>query len=82
VAASGAGKEAKLSAQREQGSLPNNLNTPVVVFVFTTTEYLVLVLIAQAVIGLQSQLTKLYSVVPSPMVITTGAVIVVSAGIV
>ena len=81
VGAAGAGKEAKLSAQREHGNLPNSLKTPVVVFVLTTTEYLVLVLIAQAVTGLQLQPTRLYSVVSSPIVITTGAVIVVSAGI-
>jgi hypothetical protein len=69
-----------LSAQREQGSLPSSLKTPVVVLVLTTVEYLVLVLIEQAVTGLQSHPTRLYSVVPSPIVITTGAVIVVSAG--
>ena len=75
------GREAKLSAQREHGNLPNSLNTPVVVLVLTITEYLVLVLIEQAVTGLQSQLTRSYSVVPSPIVITTGALIVASAGI-
>ena len=80
MGAAGAGKEARLSEQREQGSLPKSLNTPVVASVFTTVEYLVLVLIEQAVIGLQSQPTKSYSVASSPMVITTGAVIVVSAG--
>jgi hypothetical protein len=45
----GAGIEAKLSAHLEQGSLPNNLNVPPVVSVFTQVEYLVLVLIAHAV---------------------------------
>jgi len=79
-AVSSTGKEAKFSAQREHGNLPSSLNTPVVALVLTTVEYLVLVLIEQAVTGLQLQLTRLYSVVPSPMVITTGAVIVVSAG--
>ena len=61
--------------------MPSNLNTPVVALVLTIVEYLVLVFIEQAVIGLQSQPTRLYSVVPSPIVITTGAVMVVSAGI-
>ena len=48
----------------------------------TTVEYLVLVLIEQASTGVQSQFNKGYSVVPSPIVITTGALMVVSTGIV
>jgi hypothetical protein len=79
----GAGIESKLSAHLEQGTLPNSLNEPPVVVVRTQVEYLVLVLIAHAVTGLQSQFTNGYVVVVTPpIVITTGASIVVVAGMV
>jgi hypothetical protein len=47
--ASAIGRESKLSAQREQGSLPSRRKAPDVVSVRTTVEYLVLVLMEQAV---------------------------------
>ena len=81
-ASSATGKDAKLSAQREHGNFPRSLKEPPATSVRTIVEYLVLVLIEQAVTAVQSQFTKGYSVVPAPIVITTGALIVVSAGIV
>jgi hypothetical protein len=82
VAAAGAGMDNRLSAHLEQGILPNSLKVPDVVSVCTQVEYLVLVFIAQAVTGAQLQSSNGYVTVASPpIVITTGAVIVVVAGI-
>jgi len=50
--------------------------------VLTITEYRVRALIEQAKTFVQSQLSKGYSVVPSPIVMTTLAATVVAAGIV
>jgi hypothetical protein len=78
----GAGRLANTSAPQHPIS-PNNLNTPLVVLVETHALYLVLVLTLQAVACWQFLLTRGYNVAVSPpIVINTGAVIVVSAGIV
>lgn len=82
MASSATGKDSKPSVQREQGSLPRSLKEPPATLVRTTVEYLVLVFIEQAKTGVQSQFSSGYSVVPVPIVITTGALIVVSAGMV
>jgi hypothetical protein len=62
---------------------PIDLNTPPIAFVDTIVEYLVLVLIAQAVTCEQSHLTNGYTVVVSPPILNaTGILIVAVAGIV
>src|SRR5699024_11456752 len=65
-----------------QHGFPRSLNVPPVAVVFTHTEYLVRVLIEQAVTGAQLHLVNGYCCVPSPTVTTTGELIVVVAGIV
>jgi hypothetical protein len=56
--------------------------TPLVAEVSTRNEYRVLVWMLQAVAGEQSQRVTAYCTVPSPMVTTTGALIVAVAGMV
>ena len=57
AAVAGTGKLCKLLLGQQQ-SPPKDLNTPPIAFVETIVEYLVLVLIAQAVICEQSQRTN------------------------
>jgi hypothetical protein len=64
-----------------QHGSPSILNTAVVGVVSTIVEYLVRARTPQAVTGLQHLLTNGYCCVPDPMVNTTGAFIVVAAGI-
>ena len=67
----------------QQDMPPKDLNTPPVAFVETTVEYLVLVLIPQAVICEQSHLTNGYTVVVTPPIEkATGIFIVAVEGIV
>lgn len=61
-------------------ALPNNLNVPPVALVDTTVEYRVRVRMPQAVTGAQQRFVRGYCWVPVPIVITTGALIVVVAG--
>ena len=66
----------------EQQGRPSSLNVPLVALLDTTVEYFVLVRMAHAVTCAQHRFVRGYSSVPSPMVITTGATMVVSAGMV
>ena len=65
-----------------QQGLPSILNVPPVALVETIVEYFVLVRMAHAVTCAQHLFTRGYVSVPVPMVMTTGAVMVVAAGIV
>lgn len=62
-------------------AFPSSLKAPPVALVETTVEYLVLVRIAQAVTWAQQRFVRGYCSVPAPIVMTTGALIVVAAGI-
>jgi hypothetical protein len=64
-----------------QGMFPRSLNTPVVALVSTLVLYFVLVRMLQAVACVQSHLFSGYNSVPAPIVMNTGAVIVVASGI-
>lgn len=64
------------------GRLPHSRKLPPVGVVCTTVAYFVRVRIEQAVAWAQLLLVSGYSVVPVPMVMYTGALIVVVAGIV
>ena len=65
-----------------QHGLPSNRNAPPVALVKTAVAYRVRVLMPQAVTCAQLRLVSGYCAVPVPMVITTGALMVVAAGIV
>jgi hypothetical protein len=60
---------------------PSILNVPPVALVETTVEYLVRVRRLAAVTCAQQRFVRGYSSVPVPIVITTGAVMVVASGI-
>lgn len=62
-------------------ALPSSLKVPPVALVETTVEYRVLVRMPQAVTWAQQRLVSGYCSVPDPMVTTTGALMVVAAGI-
>jgi len=64
-----------------QQGFPSILNIAVVDVVSTTVEYLVRVRTLVALTGLQHLFTSAYCSVPSPIVKTTGAEIVVVVGI-
>ena len=61
-------------------AFPNSLKVPPVALVETTVEYLVRVRMPQAVTWAQQRLVRGYCSVPVPMVTTTGAFMVVAAG--
>lgn len=65
----------------EQQGLPSILKEPPAAVVTTTVLYFVLVRIPHAVTCEQLHFVRGYCTVPEPIVITTGAFIVVAAGI-
>ena len=75
------GSEAALLLQLEQGNFPIITKEPEAIFVFTLTQYLVLLFTEQAVTVVQSQFKRGYVAVPPPIVIKTGAFIVAELGI-